>query len=119
MAEMEVEVDNSSRMLKPGMFARIEVTVAEKDRARLVPATAVVERGGEPVVFAVPAGDNAARMLIVKTGIVTPDVTEILEPAIEGRVVTLGQHLLDDGSPVTFEEEDGDRGGTNAPDQKE
>jgi RND family efflux transporter MFP subunit len=117
MAEMEVEVENGARMLKPGMFARIEVTVAEKGRARLVPATAVVERAGRPVVFLVSEADGTARMLEVSTGIVTPEVTEILEPAIEGRVVTLGQHLLDDGSPVTFDEVDG--GATSVTGQKE
>ena len=36
----------------------------------------------------------------VKTGIATPDLTEILSPVLEGRAVTLGQHLLEDGSPV-------------------
>lgn len=105
MAEMEVEVDNESHMLKPGMFARIEVVTAERDSAQLVPSTAVVERSGESVLFVVPDGETVARYVRVTTGIVTPELAEILEPAIRGRVVTLGQHLLDDGSPVMLKEE--------------
>jgi membrane fusion protein (multidrug efflux system) len=105
MAEMEVEVDNRSYMLKPGMFARIEVTTAEKDSAQLVPSSAVVERGGETVLFVIPDGEAVARFVKVITGIVTADLTEIIEPLIEGRVVTLGQHLLEDGSPVMLDAE--------------
>jgi hypothetical protein len=40
------------------------------------------------------------KYLSVQVGIVTPEKTEILSPKIEGVVVTLGQHLLEDGSPV-------------------
>ena len=105
MAEIEVEVDNASHMLKPGMFARIEVVTAEKDSTQLVPSTAVVERGGETVMFIVPDGESVARFVRVTTGIVTPELTEIVEPHINGQVVTLGQHLLDDGSPVILEKE--------------
>jgi len=105
MAEMEVEVDNKSHMLKPGMFARIEVITAEKDSTQLVPSTAVVERSGETVMFVVPDGETVARYVHVTTGIVTPDLTEIIEPPIRGRVVTLGQHLLEDGSPIMLQKE--------------
>jgi multidrug efflux pump subunit AcrA (membrane-fusion protein) len=105
MAEMEIEVDNRSYMLKPGMFARIEVTTAEKDSTQLVPSSAIVERGGETVLFVIPDGETVARFVKVITGIVTADLTEIVEPIIEGRVVTMGQHLLDDGSPVMLNEE--------------
>jgi RND family efflux transporter MFP subunit len=100
VAQMEVEVRNDSLLLKPGMFARVDVMVAAKDKARIVPSRAVVSRGGETGVFMVPDGEAVARYYPVKTGIVTPDITEILSPALEGRVVTLGQHLLQDGSPV-------------------
>lgn len=100
MAEMEVEVNNESHMLKPGMFARIEVVTAAKESAQLVPSAAVMERGGGSGLFMVHDGESVARYKSVTTGIVTPDYTEILEPRLRGSVVTLGQHLLDDGSPV-------------------
>lgn len=105
MAEMEVEVDNESHMLKPGMFARIEVVTDKKERTQLVPSTAVVERRGGSGLFVIPEGESVARYKSVTTGIITPDVTEVLEPPLQGRVVTLGQHLLDDGSPVMLPEE--------------
>ena len=100
VAQMEVEVRNDSLLLKPGMFARVLVMIASKARARIVPTRSIVSRGGETGIFMVPENESVARYVPVKTGITTPDLTEILSPALEGRAVTLGQHLLEDGSPV-------------------
>jgi hypothetical protein len=90
------------------MFARIDVVTAEKDRAQLVPNAAVIERGGGSGLFVIPEGGTVARYENVRTGIVSSLSTEILAPEIRGMVVTLGQHLLDDGSPITLS---GDPGG--------
>ena len=100
VAQMEVEVRNDSLLLKPGMFARVRVMIASKQRAQIVPARSIVNRNGETGVYMVPENESVARYVPVKTGITTPDLAEILSPAIEGRIVTLGQHLLNDGSPV-------------------
>jgi len=100
MAQMEVEVANESLELKPGMFARVNVVLAERDRAILVPSRAVVDRAGIPAVFLLDVEKKTVRQVPVEVGIVTADQTEILSPAIDGLVITLGQHLLADGSPV-------------------
>lgn len=100
VAQMEVEVPNDSLFLKPGMFARVEVVTAQKDSTQIVPAVAVTTRNSETGVFLVSPGETVTRYVPIKTGIATPDRIEILSPRIEGLVVTLGQHLLDDGSPV-------------------
>jgi RND family efflux transporter MFP subunit len=100
VAQMEVEVRNDSLLLKPGMFARVRVMIASKQRAQIVPARSIVSRNGETGVYLVKGNESIARYVPVKTGITTPDLVEILSPALEGIVVTLGQHLLEDGSPV-------------------
>jgi RND family efflux transporter MFP subunit len=100
VAQMEVEVKNDSLLLKPGMFAGVSVMIASKESAQIVPSEAIVSRGEERGIFVVQSGDAVARYFPVRTGIVTPHLTEILSPRIEGLVVTLGQHLLNDGSPV-------------------
>jgi len=100
MAEMEVEVDNADHLLKPGMFARVEVMTASRDNAQLVPSAAVVEREEGTILFIVPDGGTTASRVPVTVGIVTPETTEIIEPRLSGRVITLGQHLLDEGSPI-------------------
>lgn len=104
MANTEIDVDNSSHKLKPGMFARVNIVFAEKTDAQVVPSQAIVTgRGSETgngIFIISDASPPVARFVPVETGIVTPNKTEILSPTLEGKVVTLGQHLLSDGSPV-------------------
>lgn len=106
VAEMELEVDNESRLLKPGMFTRVNVVIAEKDSAQIVPSAAVVGLGGETGVFVIEEPGPVARYIRVTPGIITSEYTEIVTPEIKGLIVTLGQHLLEDGSPVILPEAD-------------
>ncbi len=100
VAQTEVEIQNDSLLLKPGMFARVEVVTAEKDRAQTIPRRALVTRNGDTGVFTVGSDATVAHYVPVTTGIVTRDRVEILSPTLGGLIVTLGQHLLTDGSPV-------------------
>ncbi|HHS13449.1 MAG TPA: efflux RND transporter periplasmic adaptor subunit [bacterium] len=99
-AQVEVDVDNDSLILKPGMFARVDAVIEQRESVRIVPSKAVVTRGDRKGVFLVDEAENIVRFHEVVTGIVTSEKTEIVSPALSGRVVTLGQHLLADGSPV-------------------
>lgn len=115
VAKMEVEVNNPIHRLKPGMFARVNVMLAAKDDAQVIPASAIVTgtgAGGGSGVFVVSAGEKpAAKYVAVETGIVTQEKAEIVSPALDGAVVTLGQHLLSDGSPVILPGAEGEKGG--------
>jgi RND family efflux transporter MFP subunit len=107
MAQMEVEVANESLLLKPGMFCKVRLVLQEKPSAQVVPARAIVTRNGTTGVFVVKAGETTAHFLPVKVGITTPDRAEIAEPVIDGLVVSLGQHLLEEGSTVILPEASG------------
>jgi RND family efflux transporter MFP subunit len=50
-AEMEIEVPNPGFRLKPGMYARVQLTVATKPDAITVPSNAVVRLDGKAGVF--------------------------------------------------------------------
>lgn len=100
VAQMEVEVANDQFLLKPGMFARVDVVIAEAESAQIVPSAALVIRSGETGIFVVTGGEDVVHYVPVVTGIVTQKDTEILSPALDGMVVTLGQHLLNDGGAV-------------------
>jgi RND family efflux transporter MFP subunit len=100
MAKMEIEVENAQRVLKPGMFVQVRVVLAAKERTQIVLSRAVLHKNGNMCLFVIRANEPKAQLVIVKTGIVNGDFTEILEPAVQGQVVVLGQHLLEDGSPV-------------------
>jgi RND family efflux transporter MFP subunit len=105
MAQMEVGVANDSLYLKPGMFCKVTLALAEKISAQVVPTQAVVTRNGESGLFVVPDGEATAHYVPVEVGITSTQLTEILSPVLDGLVVTLGQHLLQEGSAVILPEE--------------
>ena len=100
VAQMEVEVANADHLLKPGMFARVEVITAAQEYTQMVRNIAVVNRDGQTGVYRVDPEQAIVHFTPVVTGIVSSEFTEILTPSLEGLVVTLGQHLLDDQSPI-------------------
>jgi len=100
VAQMEIEVANDSLLLKPGMFSRVQVVLTAKDSAQIVPREAIVTRDGGNGVFVVDKDETIVRYFPVQMGIRTAKDSEIISPKLEGWVVTLGQHLLEDGSQV-------------------
>lgn len=100
VAQMEVEVANDSLLLKPGMFSKVNVILAKKDLAQVVPSQSIISRSGENGIFVIPKGVTMAHYIPVQMGIAASEKTEILSPEIKGVVVTLGQHLLEEGSSV-------------------
>lgn len=105
VAEMEVEVSNDSLVLKPGMFAKLTLVLQEKSNAQIVPNRAAITRSGQTGIFLIKEGETVARYVPVEVGIVSPEKIEILSPKLEGLIVTLGQHLLEDSSSVILPRE--------------
>lgn len=100
-AQMEIEVPNPTGRLKPGMYARVSLRVAQKPDAIAVPRNAIVERPGERGVFVVDG--QTARYRRVDVGIQAPDRVEIVAGVREGeRVVTTGSAALRDGDRVVL-----------------
>jgi len=99
-AKVEIEIDNSEKLLKPGMFVRAEITFERKENALVVPITAMTKRDGVRGVFLIDEGAATVRFVPIETGIVNGEYAEVVEPAISGKVVVMGQHLLEDGSKI-------------------
>jgi len=95
---VEVYIDNTGGRLRPGMVARLEVIIGQRDDAVIVPETAVVE-GEQKVVFVVE--DDIAKKRIVLLGQADTGTVEIREGIAAGEtVVTLGRQHLSDGSLI-------------------
>jgi len=107
-ARMEVSIPNAEQMLKPGMYARVDVQLAEAGDVTAVPQESVVVRKGGQGVFVAEGDPPQARFVPVRTGLEQNGLVQIVEPALQGDVVQLGQHLLQDGSPLRLP---GKRGG--------
>jgi len=96
-AEMEIEVPNPGFRLKPGMYARVRLTVAERLEALTVPSAAVVFVDGQRGVF-VPTENNVARFVPVEFGLQDDARAEVLRGIDEqATVIATGAAALKDG----------------------
>jgi RND family efflux transporter MFP subunit len=105
-ARVEIEVPNEEGLLAPGMFVRVQIEFAVRENVLAVPASCLANRENEEGLFLADTEKNIAKFVKVKTGVVDGEWVEILEPELEGYVVTLGQHLLEDGSAILTSEPD-------------
>ena len=104
-ARVEIDIPNEDSILKPGMFINAEIEFTRRDKARLVPFSAVVTRGDRQGVFLADLENKKASFQPVKIGIIEGEKAEILDPpGLDGYVVTLGQHLLQDGMGIILPE---------------
>jgi len=101
-ARLEVEVPNPNLLLKPGMFVRARVEFTRHENATLVPLGALVRRDDKEGIFIADTQNFKARFVPVATGIINGEIVEIAEPQISGLVITMGNHLLEDGSDITL-----------------
>ena len=104
-ARVEVEILNPDWLIKPGMFARVQIEFARRDDATVVPVASLGRRNDQQGVFLVDRETMKARFVPVTLGIMSEDKAEVIQPVLSGLVVTLGQHLLEDGSAVFLQNE--------------
>jgi membrane fusion protein (multidrug efflux system) len=94
---VRARVDNAGQLLRPGMFARVRLVLAEKPDAVLVPEEALVPQGNKQFLLKVVQGPEgpASERLEVSTGIRRDGKVEILSGVAAGdTVVTAGQAQL-------------------------
>jgi RND family efflux transporter MFP subunit len=99
-ARVEVEVPNQEGVLKPGMFVRAEIEFGRVPDATVVPVSALARRNGEQGVFLADLEQKKAHFVAVTPGIVNEDQVQVVSPPISGMVVSVGHHLLEDGSAI-------------------
>ncbi|MDN5363359.1 MAG: HlyD family secretion protein [Eubacteriales bacterium] len=102
--DVTVSIDNPEG-IKPGMTANVEILVASKDNALLLPVEAVIERQGKKFVLVPDESGNAApatsgtgqnnsrqsgrRMVPVETGLYNESLIEITSGLKEGDTVII------------------------------
>jgi RND family efflux transporter MFP subunit len=100
-ARVEIEIENRNELLKPGMFINTQIEFALREETTIVPFSSLVSRNGQQGIFLADIVNKKALYKQVKVGIVDGEHAEILEPALSsGYVVTLGHHLLEDGTTI-------------------
>ncbi|MBD5780809.1 efflux RND transporter periplasmic adaptor subunit [Pelagicoccus sp. NFK12] len=104
-ARVELSLSNPDHSLKPGMFVRANITLDRVEDTTVIPYAALTRRGTETGAFVINEDSKTVRWQPVKTGIRSNDSIQVLDADLSGRVVVLGQHLLDDGAEVTIPED--------------
>jgi RND family efflux transporter MFP subunit len=132
-AEIEIEVPNAKYRLKPGMYARVRLTVANRENTLVVPRNALMDIEGRRGVFVPMAAESArasspppaagaggpgggasqrVRFVQLETGIEDPDYIEVTRGLTEGQqVVTTGAAALRDGDAILLARQPGGRTG--------
>lgn len=101
-ARIEMKIDNPQHRLKPGMFIRATVILDHVPEATIVPELALTLRNDASGVFIVSEDGRSVAWHEVKVGFREGDRVQVDGQGLSGRVVTLGQQLVKDGSLVTI-----------------
>jgi RND family efflux transporter MFP subunit len=106
---VEMEIANPGHLIKPGMYARVELVIDHHPKALLVPGEAVTGEGADAVVWVVNPG-NAVTRRTVATGVSEGTLVELVKGlAPDERVIVEGKELVREGQKVRAEARTGAR----------
>src|SRR5262249_12944584 len=90
---------NADGVLRPGLFARVQLTVNQRQNAMLVPESALIPQGQDRFVYKVTDGTVAfTRVVLGERRAGEAEIRDGLKPG--DQVVTAGQLKLVDGATV-------------------
>ncbi len=101
-ARIELAISNPEIKLKPGMFIRAVIDVRDIPNATLVPEMAITSRKDQTGVFIVNEKDKTVSWHPVIIGIIDDKHVQVEGDGLSGLVVTIGQHLLENGSVISI-----------------
>jgi RND family efflux transporter MFP subunit len=101
-ARVELVFENPDHRLKPGMFIRVTVALDRVAEATIVPEQALTTRADRTGVFVVNDDGRSVTWREVRVGIREGHRVQVEGEGLTGRVVTLGQQLVHDGSAITI-----------------
>jgi len=99
---VEVDIPNSERRLKPGMFASVTIIVNERSNSITVLTQAIMKDAGGFFLYVV--NDNMAKRIGVNPGIEQDNRIEILS-GLNGNenIISTGQQFVKDGGQVIIQ----------------
>ena len=99
-AKIELHIANPKHLLKPGMFTRCTLELDRAADAVSVPVMAITKRDNQTGVFRVVEDSDSVEWVEVRPGFNSGEQVQILDSDLSGRVVTLGQQFIENGSKV-------------------
>jgi RND family efflux transporter MFP subunit len=94
-ARARIELDNPDLLLKPAMFAQVELFGAPEEKTLMLPVSALIDSGTRQIVF-VERGEGRFSPREIRAGRRNADFIEVLDGIAEGeRVVVAANFLID------------------------
>lgn len=102
---VEVEVDNTDKLIRPGMVGSVIIEEVKEDNSLIIPTKAITTKESKSVIFIV--SDGKVVMKEVEVGESSAEYTAVKGELKENdQVVVSGQSLLEDGNLVEIMEEE-------------
>ena len=99
-APVEIKIANPEHLLRPGMFARVEIITGVHENVLIVPISAIVYNEDKETLFILKG--NTAGLREVKTDLSDGEIVEIVSGLSEGeKVIIDGSYGLKDGDRVS------------------
>jgi membrane fusion protein, multidrug efflux system len=100
--DIQIEIENSTHIIKPGMFAVVQMTIAERQNAITIPTNTLLKDDDGQYVFVLH--ETKAKSVRVQIGAELLDRTEILSGLTGNEsIITVGQQYVKDGGPVNVQ----------------
>jgi len=104
--KVRVQIMGSTERLQPGMFARGSVILKTLTGVKVVPKTAIVQRGKDSFVFIVTG--EKAKMVKVVEGLSKDGLVQVEGVAVGDQLIVSGQDSLTDGSLIRIAKDKSD-----------
>lgn len=99
--EVRARIPNADGLLRPGLFAKVDIVMTQEDAAIMIPEQAIIPQNGGFFVMRMGEG-HIVEMVPVKMGQRRPGTVQITGGLNKGDVViTAGQLKLFPGMPIT------------------
>lgn len=97
--KVKAKIDNADGVLRPGLFANVELVLGIRENALVIPEEAIIAQTGATIVFVI--SNQQAMIRPVTTGLRVPGKVQVLDGLSEGEeVVTAGHQKLFPGVKV-------------------
>jgi membrane fusion protein (multidrug efflux system) len=104
---VKAQLENPEGRLRPGLFARVDLGISEREGVPMILEEAVLQRADGAVVFRAN-GKNRVERVVIETGMYHEGYVEVVKGLAPGdRIVSRGQARLFQGQQVVPRNPDG------------
>lgn len=99
LGKVQIKISNPNKILKPGMFVKIRISIKSQSNALIIPTSGVINKDGKDIVYIAKEGKALEKE--VKLGVSDDERIEVVKGLSEGDwIIIAGQQSLQDGDQI-------------------